>query len=109
SSDVCSSDLSCYISAISNFYAFYVMDTYHLSIAQVQIYIFIFLLMGAAGTFFGGPLADRFGNRTVILLSFIIPAPLALALPYVGEIGAIGLLALIGFLLMASFSVSVVY
>src|SRR5690625_4729434 len=100
---------SWYISAISNFYAFYVMDTYHLSIAQAQIYIFIFLLMGAAGTFFGGPLADRFGKRTVILLSFIIPAPLALALPYVGEIGAIGLLALIGFLLMASFSVSVVY
>src|SRR5699024_10333937 len=33
---------SWYISAISNFYAFYVMDTYHLSIAQAQIYIFIF-------------------------------------------------------------------
>ncbi|HEX6593823.1 MAG TPA: MFS transporter [Bacillota bacterium] len=100
---------SWYISAISNFYAFYAIDTYELSIAQAQMYIFLFLFMGAAGTFFGGPLADRFGKRTVIFLSFLIPAPLALALPYIGAIGAMIFLALIGFLLMASFSVSVVY
>lgn len=100
---------SWYVSAISNFYAFYAIDSYHLSIAESQIYIFTFLLMGAIGTFFGGPLADRFGKKTVILFSFLAPAPFALAMPHLGAISAIISLALIGFLLMASFSVSVVY
>lgn len=65
--------------------------------------------MGAIGTFFGGPLADLFGKKTVILFSFLAPAPFALAMPHLGAISAIISLALIGFLLMASFSVSVVY
>ncbi|MBM7600838.1 FSR family fosmidomycin resistance protein-like MFS transporter [Virgibacillus halotolerans] len=100
---------SWYVSAISNFYAFYAIENYGLSIAKSQIYIFTFLFMGAVGTFFGGPLADRFGKRTVILFSLLAPAPLSLALPYLGASGAIIALALIGFLLMASFSVTVVY
>lgn len=100
---------SWYVSAISNFYAFYAIENYHLSIAKSQIYIFTFLLMGAIGTFFGGPLADRFGKKVVILISFLAPAPFALAMPHLGAISAIISLAFIGFLLMASFSVSVVY
>lgn len=98
-----------YVKAISNFYAFYAIENYDLSIAQSQIYIFTFLFMGAIGTFFGGPLADRFGKRTVILFSLLAPVPFSLALPHLGPIGAIMSLALIGFLLMASFSVTVVY
>lgn len=98
-----------YVKAISNFYAFYAIENYDLSIAKSQIYIFTFLFMGAVGTFFGGPLADRFGKRTVILFSFLCPAPFSLALPYLGPGGAIICLGLIGFLIMASFSVAVVY
>ncbi|TQS74100.1 MFS transporter [Ornithinibacillus gellani] len=100
---------SWYMSAISNFYAFYVIDEYGFSIRQSQIYIFIFLGMGAAGTFFGGPLADRFGKRNIILFSLLGSAPLAILLPYVGPIVAIVLLASVGFILMSSFSVTVVY
>src|SRR5699024_5311908 len=95
--------------AIANFYAFYTIDHYGLSIAKSQIYIFTFLFMGAVGTFFGGPFADRFGKKNVILFSFLGASPLALALPYVGEVGAIILLALLGFVIMSSFSVTVVY
>src|SRR5699024_10521102 len=80
---------SWYMSAISNFYAFFVIDNFGLSIAQAQLYIFTFLFMGAAGTFFGGPLADRFGKRNVILISLLGPAPLALLLPYVGQAASI--------------------
>ncbi|OZU88122.1 MFS transporter [Virgibacillus indicus] len=100
---------SWYAAAISNFYAFYTIENYGLTIAQSQVYIFTFLFMGAVGTFLGGPLADRFGKRNVILLSLLAPAPLALILPYVGPISSIILLAFIGLLLMSSFSVSVVY
>ncbi|MEI3604375.1 MFS transporter [Pseudogracilibacillus sp. SE30717A] len=100
---------SWYQSAISNFYAFYAIDLYDISIAKAQLYIFTFLFMGAVGTFFGGPLADRFGKRKVILFSLIAPAPLAILLPFVSQFVAIALLCIIGLLLMSSFSVTVVY
>lgn len=100
---------SWYHSAISNFYAFYVMDKYGLTIAKAQVFIFTFLIMGAVGTFFGGPLADKFGKKNMILLSYLIPAPLAILLPFVNNWLAIVLLGLIGLFLMSSFSVAVVY
>ncbi|MHC0037969.1 MFS transporter [Pseudoneobacillus sp. C159] len=100
---------SWYASAISNFYTFYAIDSYHVTIAHSQTFIFVFLLMGAVGTFFGGPLADRFGRRKIIFLSIIGVAPLTLLLPYVGPAVAYILLALTGLILMSSFSVTVVY
>src|SRR5699024_5900197 len=66
-----------YQNAISNFYQFYAIETYELTIAQAQLYIFTFLLAGAIGTFFGGPFADRYGKRNVILFPLLAPAPLA--------------------------------
>src|SRR5699024_1460441 len=100
---------SWYHNAIGNFYIFYAIEQYDLTIAKGQLYIFTFLFMGAIGTFLGGPLADRFGKRTIILLSFVIPAPFALLLPYVNATISLLLLAIIGFALMSSFSVAVVY
>lgn len=100
---------SWYAAAISNFYAFYAIENYGLTIAGSQYYLFTFLAMGAVGTFLGGPLADRFGKRNIILFSLLAAAPLALLLPYVGSIAALILLAVIGLILMTSFSVTVVY
>ncbi|RYG71484.1 MFS transporter [Lentibacillus lipolyticus] len=98
-----------YAKAISNFYAFYAIENYGLSIAESQYYIFTFLLMGAIGTFLGGPLADRFGKKNVILFSLLAASPLALLLPHAGATGAIILLGLLGLIVMSSFSVTVVY
>lgn len=94
---------------MTNFYAFYVIQNYGLPIADSQIYIFVFLGAGAIGTFFGGPLADRFGKRLVISLSMLGSAPLALLLPFVGPTFAYVLIAIIGFIILSSFSVTVVY
>lgn len=94
---------------ITNFYAFYLIEQFSLTIQQSQIYIFIFLASGAVGTFAGGPLADKYGKRNVLLLSMLGSAPLALYLPHAGAILTYPLLAAIGFIVLSSFSVSVVY
>ena len=94
---------------ITNFYAFYAIENYGIPIADSQLYIFVFLGAGAVGTFFGGPLADRFGKRLIISLSMLGSAPLAVLLPFVGPIFAYILVAIIGFIILSSFSVTVVY
>lgn len=98
-----------YLSAIGNFYTFYAIHEYGFSIRNSQIFLFAFMGMGAVGTFFGGPFADRYGKRTIILLSMIATIPLALLLPHVGPVLAFVLLTVIGFIMMTSFSVTVVY
>ncbi len=100
---------SFYVTNMTNFYIFYLMDKYHLTIQKGQLIIFIFLAIGAIGTFFGGPMADRIGRKNVILLSFLIPIPLALLLPYVPLWLVVVFLIVIGFFIMLSFSVTVIY
>ncbi|AXH99521.1 MFS transporter [Sporosarcina sp. PTS2304] len=100
---------SFYVTNITSFYVFHLIENYGLTIAKGQLYIFLFLAVGAVGTFFGGPMADRIGRKNVILLSLIVPLPLCLLLPYAPLWGVAILLLVIGFFLMLSFSVTVIY
>ncbi|WKA58793.1 MFS transporter [Planococcus shenhongbingii] len=100
---------SFYVTNMTSFYIFHLMESYGLTIQTGQLYIFLFLAVGAAGTFFGGPMADKVGRKNVIVLSLFVPIPLAIALPYVPLFAVIVLLVLIGFFIMLSFSVTVVY
>ena len=74
---------SFYVTNMTNFYIFHLMENYGFTIQKGQLFIFIFLALGAVGTFFGGPMADRMGRKNVILLSVAVPIPLSLILPYV--------------------------
>lgn len=100
---------SFYVANITNFYVFHLMEHYDLHVKSAQIIVFVFLFFGAIGTFVGGPLADRIGSKHVIMASMIIPMPFALMLPYVPLWGAWVLAFIIGFSIMLSFSVTVVY
>lgn len=100
---------SFYVTNMTNFYIFHLMENYGFTIQKGQLFIFIFLALGAVGTFFGGPMADRMGRKNVILLSVAVPIPLSLILPYVPIWVVVILLTLIGFFIMLSFSVTVVY
>jgi len=100
---------SFYVAGINNFYQFYLIQDYGLTVRHAQLYIFIFMFAGVLGTFFGGPLADRFGRRNMIFLSMAGAAPLTIALPFVPLTLVIPIFFIIGFIILSSFSVSVVY
>lgn len=100
---------SFYVTNMTSFYVFYVMDQYGVSVERGQLFVFIFMAFGVVGTFFGGPLSDKYGRKNIILLSVIVPIPFCLALPFVPLYVALVLLIVIGMLIMISFTVTVVY
>jgi FSR family fosmidomycin resistance protein-like MFS transporter len=70
--------------------------------------LFAFLAAGVAGTFIGGPLADRFGHKKIILFSLGTSCPLFVLFLLSSGIWAFLWLTLAGLILIFSFSVSMV-
>jgi MFS transporter, FSR family, fosmidomycin resistance protein len=68
----------------------------------------LMLAMGAVGTLVGGGLVDRWGARTVLVGTQVLLLPLLAVLPLAGAAGATALLGLVGFVTIASFSVTIV-
>lgn len=98
-----------YLASITSYYIFYLMHRFHLPTETAQIYLFVFLAASAAGTFFGGPIGDRVGRKTVIWVSIVGVLPFTLVLPYVGLAATIALTVVIGLVLSSAFSAMVVY
>jgi FSR family fosmidomycin resistance protein-like MFS transporter len=100
---------SWYHSGIGSFYQFYLKEDYGLTTSQAQIPVFLFLAAGVLGTFFGGVLADRFGLKNMIVFSIAGASPLALLLPHLPLFWVYPVIAVLGFIILSGFSVSVVY
>ena len=98
-----------YEAGIVNYYPFYLIHHFGLPVREAQYFTFTLLAAGAAGTFLGGPAADRFGRRNVIWFSILGTAPFALILPYANLFWSAVFCGLIGLILLSSFSVIVVY
>jgi MFS transporter, FSR family, fosmidomycin resistance protein len=98
-----------YISSITSFYTFYLIKDYGVSVEQAQMYLFAFLAAAAAGTFLGGPLADRFGRKKIIWLSILGTAPFSILLPYADLFWSGVLCVFAGLVLSSAFSIIVVY
>ena len=52
-----------YLSSLTNYYMFYLMHRFGLSVYSAQLHLFLFLGAVAAGTYAGGPIGDRIGRR----------------------------------------------
>ena len=98
-----------YVASMTGFYAFYLIDHFHISTERAQLFVFALLLAGVVGTFLGGPMADRFGRRNMIWFSILGTAPFSLLLPYVNMFWSVILCICIGFILLSGFSVIIAY
>ena len=98
-----------YVSSLSSYYIFYLIEKFGVSTQAAQIYLFLFLAANAAGAFFGGPLGDRFGRKYVIWFSILGALPFTLALPYAGLVGSAVLTVLIGLIISSATSSIIVF
>mgnify|MGYP001374547573 CR=1 FL=1 len=98
-----------YMSSISSYFTFYVIDRFGMSVQNSQLMLFLFLGAVAAGTFLGGPIGDRFGARFVIWFSILGVIPFALLLPYADLFWTCVLSVVIGLIFASAFSAIVVF
>jgi FSR family fosmidomycin resistance protein-like MFS transporter len=98
-----------YLSSLTNYYTFFLIAKFGLSVQAAQVRLFIFLFAVAAGTIVGGLAGDRFGRRLVIWISILGVAPFSLLLPYASPGWTIVLTVFIGFVLASAFPAILVY
>ncbi|VTX88973.1 MFS transporter [Acinetobacter ursingii] len=98
-----------YIASISNYFTFYLIHKFHVSLATAQLHLFAFLAAVAVGTFAGGPIGDKIGRKAVIWVSFVGMAPFALMMPYADLFWTTILSVIAGLVLSSAFAAMVVY
>ncbi|AUX86673.1 MFS transporter [Acinetobacter tandoii] len=98
-----------YIASISNYFTFYLMHKFHISLQSAQLHLFAFLAAVALGTFAGGPIGDKIGRKAVIWVSFVGMAPFALMMPFANLFWTTVLSVMTGLVLSSAFAAMVVY
>ena len=98
-----------YSASLGSYYTFYLIEKFHLSVANAQLMLFLYMGAVAAGTLIGGPLGDRMGRKAVMWVSILGVLPFTLLLPHVGlEMTAV-LTVIIGLIMASSFPAILVY
>ena len=98
-----------YISSITSYYSFFMIEKFDLKAEDAQLFLFLFLGAIAAGTFVGGPVGDRFGRLTVIWVSIVGALPFTMLLPHMDLTGTAVVSVIVGLVLSSAFSAIVVY
>jgi FSR family fosmidomycin resistance protein-like MFS transporter len=90
------------------FIPLYYLRVLHAPTALGNSALTVMLLGGAVGTLIGGPLADRFGRRTVLIGSMLTLPPLIGGFLLAGRATGMALLAVAGAATIATFAVTIV-
>jgi FSR family fosmidomycin resistance protein-like MFS transporter len=98
-----------YMACMTSYLTFFLIEKFGVSVQASQIYLFVFLAAVAAGTFFGGPLGDRFGRKAVIWVSILGVLPFTLALPHASLMWTGVLAVVIGVVMASAFATIVVF
>ena len=100
---------SAYTASLSNYYTFYLIETFQVSIQTSQILLFLFLVSQAVGSLIGGHLGDRVGRRPIIWFSILGALPFSLALPFADFATTAVLTVIIGLIMASAFPAILVY
>lgn len=98
-----------YLASMTNFFMFFLIERFDVSVRAAQLHLFAFLAAVAVGTFAGGPIGDRVGRKAVIWVSIVGVLPFTLLLPYVNLFWTTTLTIIIGLILSSAFSAILVY
>ena len=98
-----------YLATITNYYTFYLINRFGLTIQTAQVCQFFFFGGGATGRVLGGRGGDRIGRKKVIWASILGVLPFTLALPYGNLEVTIALSVIIGVVISSAFPAIVVY
>jgi len=99
-----------YTAGITGYYALYLMNEVHqLSLTSAQLHVFIYMFSAAIGTFVGGPLADKYGKKKVLVWSILLAIPFTSLLNVVAPPYTYLVLMLSGFFLVSGFAVALIY
>jgi len=92
----------------TTFLPFYWKEVLHGDPRLVGTLLAVFLGAGVVGTLVAGPIADRVGVRRYVVSVFLLAVPPAVAFLFAKGILVFVLLAVLGFVLVSTFTVSVV-
>jgi len=98
-----------YLASMTNYYTFYVIQKFGVSVTGSQMYLFLFLAAVALGTIIGGPVGDKIGRKQVIWISILGMAPFALLLPFANLFWTAALSVIIGLIMASAFPAILVY
>ncbi len=98
-----------YLTSLTNYYTFFLIQKFGVSVQHAQLLLFLFLGAVAAGTMIGGPVGDRIGRKPVIWWSILGVLPFTLVLPYANLVWTAVLTVIIGVVLASAFSAILVY
>lgn len=98
-----------YMACLTNYYTFYLIERFGVTIKMSQILLFVFLVATAAGTLVGGPIGDRYGRKPVIWASILGTAPFSLLMPHCGLALTVVLSFCVGFMLSSAFPAILLY
>lgn len=86
---------------------YYVLHLQHSNTYAASM-VTLYLFSGALGTLVGGPLADRWGLKNVVITSMAIMIPLLYLFPHTQGVWSMVVVAAAGFTLISTFAVTVV-
>ncbi|MDR2027347.1 MAG: MFS transporter [Prevotellaceae bacterium] len=98
-----------YISSLSSYYTFYLIEKFGVDIQESQIYLFVFLGATAIGTLAGGPVGDKIGRKYVIWVSILGAAPFTLLMPHVNLFWTVVMSFFIGLIISSAFPAILLY